>query len=449
MEELCDLSNKLFYNFIFNKKKNIIFEDVNYVENIIRPKMDKSFEKYLYPKIDIDRYMYLYKKSKIVRKKCVLKTTKILLKKDIESVYAYVQNERDKTKVEEKLDEIIYKKLPSTISNIDNYLNDISADTTKTNILILGAGPNGLFIANYLNFIYKNRINILVIDNRLYKEKYREPYTRERPFAIGFPTYFSMVIPKLTCYSGEDSLLFKIKYLEMLLYLEAFNKNIPIYFTKRYETFKEAKELINIGNFKVCFDSTGGRIKTNFDLKNFKIPKSYITKKHDYKMVRSGNYLKLEWLKKPEKNKYYSFIYLYDKNYKIMDQKVHNSEFISILDIDDVRDYETLKDVCVETDYLENVINDVQNTNLKKILIHDLKIIREIPEIKYIYINSIQIQIYHALKIAFLLNIADEKRCIWIGSGDTIFHSHYIKGAGLNRTIRISTNIMHLLEMIM
>ena len=166
-------------------------------------------------------------------------------------------------------------------------------------------------------------------------------------------------------------------------------------------------------------------------------------------MIRSGNYLQLEWLKNPPKNKYYSFIYLYDKDYKIMEHVLHNSFFVSILDIDDVRDYETLKDVCVETDYLENVINDVHDINLKKILIHDLKIVKEIPEIKYIYINSIEIHIYHALKIAFLLNITNEKRCIWIGSGDTIFNSHYVKGAGLNRTIRISTNIMHLLEMIL
>jgi hypothetical protein len=74
--------------------------------------------------------------------------------------------------------------LPSTIKNIKDWKKDLGNDSTDTkrniiNVLIVGAGPLGLFTALYLNNYYNRPennkklincyVNILVIYNRIYK----------------------------------------------------------------------------------------------------------------------------------------------------------------------------------------------------------------------------------------------------------------------------------------
>jgi hypothetical protein len=53
---------------------------------------------------------------------------------------------------------------------------------------------------------------------------------------------------------------------------------------------------------------------------------------------------------------------------------------------------------------------------------------------------------YHQLKISFLIN---NNKTLWISSGDTLFHSHFLLGSGLYRTLPINVKISNLLEIIL
>ena len=56
-------------------------------------------------------------------------------------------------------------------------------------------------------------------------------------------------------------------------------------------------------------------------------------------------------------------------------------------------------------------------------------------------------KMYHRLKVADVLK-AKNHPFLYIGTGDTIFSSHYIVGAGLNRTLLFSIKTAHLLNML-
>ena len=55
------------------------------------------------------------------------------------------------------------------------------------------------------------------------------------------------------------------------------------------------------------------------------------------------------------------------------------------------------------------------------------------------------IYIRHAIQPCEIFNIKG-KKILYIGAGDTIFHSHFIVGAGLNRSLKFSIKCANLLE---
>ena len=56
-----------------------------------------------------------------------------------------------------------------------------------------------------------------------------------------------------------------------------------------------------------------------------------------------------------------------------------------------------------------------------------------------------RIYIRHAIKIADVFTI-NKQKVLYIGAGDTIFHSHFIIGAGLNRTLDFSVKCANMLN---
>ena len=57
------------------------------------------------------------------------------------------------------------------------------------------------------------------------------------------------------------------------------------------------------------------------------------------------------------------------------------------------------------------------------------------------------IYIRHAIKICDIIKV-NNKKVLYVGAGDTIFHSHFIVGAGLNRildfTVKCANKIIDL-----
>ena len=427
MEQLNDIINKLFYDFLYPKncEKDILLKDLEIL---------KKFDIYDKPNSSI-----IHSKNINFKIECNINTNEYLTKNEISTVFNEIKNETNQINVEKKLDKIIYKNLPSSIQNLEAYLNIIKNNNTSTNILILGAGPNGLFLANYLWGLYKNyynKINILIIDNRIDKEGFRLPYTRSRIFAIGKPSYLSYILPTLSCFSENTTI--QIKYLEILLYLKLFQNNIPLYFTNKYNDYKNIEKLIKKYNFKICFDSTGNRIKTPFIVNDFKIPKQIQLSNHNYSLMLENNLIKHIWNEKDYKFRYYLFIYFLNDEYKNVyfeyDTYIINNHY----------DYELFKDFCIDKKNINKILP--QDKQLKIFLNKIYKMIEMNSNIIYLNFKSMEIKMYHQLKISFLIN---NNKTLWISSVDTLFHSHFLLGSGLYRTLPINVKISNLLEIIL
>ena len=97
--------------------------------------------------------------------------------------------------------------------------------SNKINIAIIGAGPVGLFLACYLFRYYNSsyglnnnpKVNIIVFDNRLSKNGFKKPYTRNRVFKFS-STFFSYLIPNIyTWDNSNNGIMVLIYVLEYVL----------------------------------------------------------------------------------------------------------------------------------------------------------------------------------------------------------------------------------------
>ena len=195
--------------------------------------------------------------------------------------------------------------------------------------------------------------------------------------------------------------------------------------------------------FKVCFDSTGGRIKTPFIIKNFKFPNNFKFEQNNHMLVRENNLLNVNWQDNNYKNRCYLFVYFLDEKFKNI-----FINYYDIYQINNENDYKLLNNICLDKHNLIQVIGKITDNKLKQFLITIMRLLKDriYNKIKYINLTSTEVKLYSQLKIAFLVN---NKKCVWIGTGDTIFHSHFILGSGLTRTIMLSSKIINLLEMIL
>ena len=109
-------------------------------------------------------------------------------------------------------------------NKIDMLYDTINKSST-INIMIIGSGPVGLFLASYLKSYYSNiKVNIVLYDSRIEKPGFRKPYTRQRPFNTS-SSYLSLIIPKIYCWNkNKDNLYVNIFMLEYLLYCTAVSK---------------------------------------------------------------------------------------------------------------------------------------------------------------------------------------------------------------------------------
>ena len=145
----------------------------------------------------------------------------------------------------------------------------LNNNNTTINIMIIGSGPIGLFLACYLKLYYsspmeeKKTVNVVLYDNRIEKPGFRKPYTRQRPFYTS-SHYLNLIIPKIYCWNNNasNSLYVNIFMLEYILYTTAISYyNIPIIYNDY--TWDQYMDIMKKGNFKIVFDCSGGRLKHN------------------------------------------------------------------------------------------------------------------------------------------------------------------------------------------
>jgi hypothetical protein len=216
---------------------------------------------------------------------------------------------------------------------------------------------------------------------------------------------------------------------------ETDNANINLYFSSKNVDLHEIKA-------DIIFDCTGGRMNpkiwSNEDMKGF-IPEDMLTYKDS------------EFTLRKDINKYIwdSDIYPF-KNYIVMND-LSNVGYYSLRNqkiLDETKKIINKYGSTIDYKTMIQIIEDYKDNKNKKIELL----------IKYMYHNFIEnksyalsvdifsVYIQHAIKISKIIKVKDNHRAIYIGAGDTIYHSHFANGAGLTKSIDFSVMCINSLE---
>jgi tetratricopeptide (TPR) repeat protein len=157
-------------------------------------------------------------------------------------------------------------------------------DRENLNLVVIGGGVCGLFIANSLKHCFGDRANVLVLENRS-----RCPNTRER-FKRDWLTHIPTGFFKLRQLSNIQSLIedfgsngligIPINILETILQLSCKDQGVKFYFSETLDYSNLNDDVIDL-----VFDATGGRLMedvysaSNATELSVKIPKDYINLK--------------------------------------------------------------------------------------------------------------------------------------------------------------------------
>ena len=438
--------NSLWKKGILNDNSHIFFKDINNTLKMVKNMRKYIAKDYKLKNFTNDLIICKNKETYPKIKSLKFKSTKYdlpLTEMDIEKFKKFLYTEKKPTNkdITNYIQKIKKKPLPSTIK-LNTYLKKIKENKNKK-FLIIGGGPNGLFIASYLNYIYnnsyngvtkENKIDILLLDNMIVKEGLRKPYTRNRRFAFGEFT-LSIIYKFLYCTTGQIALE-SINYIEYLAYIQLYMNKIPLYFTRKYEKWEDICKLVDEYNFDVVFDSTGGRL----DVPQFKISKNYLNSIKDVeqdnrKIEINGDNITLKSYITNDPLLHMFSVEFYNKNKELL------------LNYEDILTLHTC-DIDIYHNYSKKLLNktkllEISNLITDKIDRKVLNNISQIPNIKYYKINYIPVQMHHKIKIARVFNYKN-KNFLYIGSGDTIFHSHFTTGSGINRLFNFIVRILYL-----
>jgi len=340
MDKIKDNINIL-YQKIFAKDTHVFFTDIERVNRIAKQytSMQKKIIKH---KIPFNKNVTIPFGNILNLSTEKYKTLSDDIVKDLIKEMHIVLNWDKILKIVSLMSTYLLKSSFDNNNKIDMLYDTINKSST-INIMIIGSGPVGLFLASYLKSYYSNiKVNIVLYDSRIEKPGFRKPYTRQRPFNTS-SSYLSLIIPKIYCWNkNKDNLFVNIFMLEYLLYCTAISKyNIPIIYNDY--NWDDYKKIIERGNFKVVFDCTGGRLKTdainitpqdikwidNFEKENRILNKTLIIKP-EKNLVELGESTNIK--KSFIKNYYYGSISVH-KNDKML-------TFINKYDIDIVNKYD-------------------------------------------------------------------------------------------------------------
>lgn len=385
--------------------------------------------------------------SKLKQIECQYIPTKRLPSNLPKKLIDQINSDTNWNDITDMINEINEYKLPSTIDNAEIYAKKIGKEKNCLNVLILGGGVSGLFLANYINKIYEKserKVNILLIENRIKNEKYRMPFSRARTFVVSSGE-FSFLFKRFFTFIDQENedktmISIQIRYLETLLYSLAYVNNIPIYFTKHYNDNNKLLRLIKDGNFSVIFDATGGRYQHNFIHKPYNWTDKYKLKNKDYSLVVDQNNNVIYQTTQNNNYKYYLFHDISTQTGKVVYNECINTDKKLV---DDYILMASLDKKCIRIEDLPYVINHFSSNFLKKYF----SFLYEKYPNHIIKFYLVEIMPKHVLQVSQIVKIAGKQR-LYIGIGDTIMQGHFVIGAGLERLIPFSAKVAHLLRML-
>lgn len=334
------------------------------------------------------------------------------------------------------------EKLYKTISN--NKKNVI-------NIMIIGSGPVGLFLACYLHLYYNEtsmnsspRVNVVMYDSRIDKGGFRKPYNRQRLFATA-SKYLSLIIPKIYCWNDKENFMVNIFLLEYILFTVANNHyNIPMIY-EDYD-WNDYKKIIDKGKFDVVFDCTGGRLQHDV-IKN--VNAEWVKKMNTKYMDRELTINEKDNLVKLENDKNHIINYFFgsmDLHYNDKSLTFHSKYDIDIMNSNDLIYLNKIKDKYYNYNNAINLIHGIKDANFRDFL-YTMLTKNNINKEFLIKFDIWGVHMRHQIKISDTF-IVNKRNILLIGAGDTIFHSHFLTGSGLNRIFDFTVKCANQLEKI-
>jgi hypothetical protein len=462
-QTISDNINKMFQDLFINNKVHPFFSDIKTVVELkkeynekINQEIKRTNKEYEYKSppdinsIDIKEIKEHDELNIKDMNKLLKEINNVLNYNKILNLVSYMSQFMIKSNIAPQAEKKLYENISKNKNRDFKY-----KIKSKINIMIIGSGPVGLFLACYLHIYYNmnsikfqstsNNINIIMYDSRIEKPGFRKPYNRQRLFSTN-SKYLNMIIPKLFCWKdvNKDYIMVNIFILEYILYTIASSYNIPMI----YEDYSwdDYKDIINKGKFDVVFDCTGGRLSHDaikITKKNTEWLNNISLTGMNRKLIVDidKNLVLLENDSKHIDNYFYGSVIFYYKDnkslifYKNIDIDINNKYDLVYLNKykDKYYSYEDSLDI------IKGIKDDINRNLLYSLLIdHNYK--------DYIIEFDVwSIYMRHGIKISdvFKLNNRD---ILFIGAGDTIFHSHFIVGAGLNRIFDFTVKCANMLD---
>lgn len=421
MEKIRDKINIRFQKFI-NKSEHPFFKDIKRIRDI-----SDNFLKYqknsIISKIPYNESIKIPDSVKLPSSK-----NELLEKADLKQLNIEIKKSLN------------YFNIFKLVSNISKYfikeveLNSKNYNKNYKTLLIIGSGPIGLFLACYLKLTYEN-INVILCDNRINKPGFRKPYTRVRPFSSS-SKYLSLIIPKLYCMTNNQYVnMINIFILEYLLYSKVLLEyDIAILY--KDSDWNDYKKMIKEYDIDIVFDCTGGRLKTDV-FKN--IDDSWLKNKVNKDINKQLLVLKEKNLvhlvdypkeKKFKLNHFYASVNIYDKNMMFI-----KKEDIDIMNKDDLMYLNDIKKKYFTYDNMIYLLGGIKNDISRN---YSYNYLLEYQNNEYYYMVDVwSIYIRHIIKPSEIFVVEGKDR-LFISLGDSMYHSHFITGAGLNKTINLA-----------
>jgi hypothetical protein len=343
--------------------------------------------------------------------------------------------------------------LPATVTSLSSW--KVHDAPNAINVVILGAGPVGLFTALFLNTYYNKKVhwkefvlrnvNILLVDNRIKEEGLKLPYSRSTQFSFDVLN-FKEFMPFISCWNDdltqEDQRIFDyIHVLENMLYTYAYHQKIPMMFTKQFDDYKNLQHLVDKQAIHIVFDCTGGR--TNIPVT---IPRSIHW--NQYRMKQGYQEIRFN----PD-TKYYEYCehgHVYKKpTYRIQMFDKANKEYLSgnwLVDVEEKEDAvlaQKYNGVCLTPeDYIRisSHFKQLQMRHLFPFLTRALHI--PLKHIQYVKISLFSLMARHSPFAATNLT----KNTLLVRLGDALGSTEYGMSLGMKHSLELSRHICQLLS---
>lgn len=330
-----------------------------------------------------------------------------------------------------------WENIKQTIDTMSNYLIyptatlDINMPKRKNliNILVLGAGPTGLFIANYLtSVINKPWANVLVIDNRIHEDTpYRLPYFRNRQFSVD-ASLFTAFFPRIMTIDDIVGKPIAIKYLEYMLMVILYGNRVPVCYSKSIYDDKSLEKFVKAKSIDIVYDCTRGRLKQQYFPNVLPMfPENMILSDQLFEVKKHGNEYQL-YRKDGLTKRFYLSIETY------LDGKYHATSDVppEIQYLDDLNTLRVLHGKCfrIKSDKLiafTEIFDNLRDLELSKAIQASFIANKDLD----IKVSIVEAYLMHKIQVAKVVD-----SFLFVSAGDSAFTSHFYIGAGLNRSLR-------------